>query len=97
MTWSLEVEDGADVAKRQVGMDVDGALEHESMVAIAGVRVVFRKPLVHEQREVELTSDREGDVECRVLVSPQGVVHPVENIVATGPRRRRPRPDPFTQ
>jgi hypothetical protein len=82
---TLDVQRGRNATPCQLGVHVACPLQHEGMMAIAGVAVMFGKALIDDERLADLACHAESRIQRRVLMSAQGVMHPVEDIIA---RRR---------
>ena len=65
---------------------VAGPLQNERVMAIVVESVSGSQALVHEQREIQAHSRFAGGVEGGVLVPPDGMVHPVDNVFAATAR-----------
>ncbi len=69
-----------DAALRQSLLDFPGSFHDEDVVAVGVVGMTAAQPLIDENGALNPVADRNGDVQGRVFVIADGVVHPVEHV-----------------
>jgi hypothetical protein len=62
------------------------AFQDEMVVAVVVVRMVAAQSLVDQHRQLVPVAQCNGDIERRVLMAANGMMHPVENECAVGNR-----------
>jgi hypothetical protein len=65
-----------------------GTLHNERMVPVRVVWMSATKSLIDEDRHLQLMGNPEGGVQGRILMTANGMMHPVQDEFAGGPVRR---------